>query len=308
MTQIQQRADQERQAQRHQVNLSGIALRGGTLERERAILEENYRFEVELARQKGQDVQLVEEEFSNRRRLLRQNESQQITDASLSGAQNLLGALSGLNQAEQAQVQRRARERIELVDEQERRQVISKRQAAKQKEAIEKETEARVRRMAERGKQLARAEAIINIAQGVTKAFAQGGVLGFITGASVVAAGAVQLAKIEAQEFEDGGFPTLGGQAGTLIRVNEGGRQEAVLNAAAVSRIGRENIDRANRGGSFVDSRRETTNHLTYSPQVAVYVQGNNAQDVVRQLEAQAPAFFRFIEQAQRRGYKLASV
>jgi hypothetical protein len=123
-----------------------------------------------------------------------------------------------------------------------------------------------------------------------------------------VAAGPAQPAQTQAPEIAERGSPPLGGQAGPLLRVNEGGRQEAVLNAAAVSRIGRENIDRANRGGSFVDSRRETTNHLTYSPQVAVYVQGNNAQDVVRQLEAQAPAFFRFIEQAQRRGYKLASV
>ena len=47
--------------------------------------------------------------------------------------------------------------------------------------------------------QIAKIAAIANIAQGVTKAFAQGGVLGFATGASVTAAGAAQIATIDAQ-------------------------------------------------------------------------------------------------------------
>ncbi|QDP55045.1 MAG: hypothetical protein Tp1111SUR768151_14 [Prokaryotic dsDNA virus sp.] len=47
--------------------------------------------------------------------------------------------------------------------------------------------------------QLAKISAIANIAQGVTKAFAQGGVLGFATGASITAAGAAQIATIDAQ-------------------------------------------------------------------------------------------------------------
>tara|TARA_Y100001937_G_scaffold67740_1_gene92609 strand:+ start:608 stop:2539 length:1932 start_codon:yes stop_codon:yes gene_type:complete len=47
--------------------------------------------------------------------------------------------------------------------------------------------------------QIARIAAIANIAQGVTKAFAQGGILGFASGASVTAAGAAQIATIDAQ-------------------------------------------------------------------------------------------------------------
>jgi len=47
--------------------------------------------------------------------------------------------------------------------------------------------------------QIAKLAAIANIAQGVTKAFAQGGIAGFATGASVAAAGAAQIATIEAQ-------------------------------------------------------------------------------------------------------------
>jgi hypothetical protein len=48
------------------------------------------------------------------------------------------------------------------------------------------------------------AEAVANTAVGVTKAFAEGGMLGFITGALVAAAGAAQVAIINAQRFAKG--------------------------------------------------------------------------------------------------------
>lgn len=51
------------------------------------------------------------------------------------------------------------------------------------------------------GKIAALSQAIINTAQGATKALAQGGVLGPALAASVVAAGAVQIATIRAQKF-----------------------------------------------------------------------------------------------------------
>ena len=47
--------------------------------------------------------------------------------------------------------------------------------------------------------QIAKIAAVANIAQGVTKAFAQGGILGFASGAAVAAAGAAQIAVIESQ-------------------------------------------------------------------------------------------------------------
>jgi hypothetical protein len=50
--------------------------------------------------------------------------------------------------------------------------------------------------------EIGRMAAIANIAQGVTKAFAQGGVTGFVTGASVAAAGAAQIATISNQISE----------------------------------------------------------------------------------------------------------
>tara|TARA_R100001082_G_scaffold39624_2_gene20836 strand:- start:526 stop:2520 length:1995 start_codon:yes stop_codon:yes gene_type:complete len=50
--------------------------------------------------------------------------------------------------------------------------------------------------------EIGRMAAIANIAQGVTKAFAQGGITGFVTGASVAAAGAAQIATISNQISE----------------------------------------------------------------------------------------------------------
>ena len=55
-------------------------------------------------------------------------------------------------------------------------------------------------------KAIAIVQAVINTAVGVTKAFAQGGTLGFVTGALVAAAGAVQIATIASQKFALGGI------------------------------------------------------------------------------------------------------
>lgn len=49
------------------------------------------------------------------------------------------------------------------------------------------------------------AEATMNVAQGVTKALAQGGVFGILSGISVATAGAVQIAKIASQSLAQGG-------------------------------------------------------------------------------------------------------
>lgn len=49
------------------------------------------------------------------------------------------------------------------------------------------------------------AEATVNVAQGVTKALAQGGIYGIVTGALVAAAGAVQIGTILSQSLAEGG-------------------------------------------------------------------------------------------------------
>lgn len=67
---------------------------------------------------------------------------------------------------------------------------------------------------AEASARIAEVQALINVAVGVTQAYAQGGVLGFITGAAVAAAGAAQIAVIEANlsKFATGTINAPGGR------------------------------------------------------------------------------------------------
>lgn len=73
----------------------------------------------------------------------------------------------------------------------------------KERNRIELEYDAKIkalrRKQAEREKRLAIFNAIINVAQGVTKAIAEGGIVGVILGALVAAAGAIQIATISNQ-------------------------------------------------------------------------------------------------------------
>jgi hypothetical protein len=113
----------------------------------------------------------------------------------------------------------------------------NKKLTAKERERIEKEYAAKERQIKKKqfedNKAASIAQAIINIAMGVTQAFAQGGIAGFVTGALVAAAGAVEIAAISAQEspyFE--GTPYLErkgaprGKDTIRIRANEG---EAII-------------------------------------------------------------------------------
>lgn len=74
---------------------------------------------------------------------------------------------------------------------------------AKKKAAINK-------KYAQKQKNLALAQAIINTAQGVTKALADGGFFGIATGALVAAAGAIEIATISSQGLAKGGIVPAG--------------------------------------------------------------------------------------------------
>jgi hypothetical protein len=93
------------------------------------------------------------------------------------------------------------------------------------------------------GKAAAVAQAVVNVAQGVTKAIADGGLLGIVTGALVAAAGAVSIGKIlstpkpdlpskgATPKAEKGGLFQIGGNrhsnGGTLFQGEDGTRFEA---------------------------------------------------------------------------------
>jgi len=86
-------------------------------------------------------------------------------------------------------------------------------------------------------------QALINVAQGITKAIAQGGILGIITGGIVSAAGLLQVQSIRAAKFEEGGKVQSGSELpgfsksgdNTLALVKPG---EAVLNQRQQLAIG----------------------------------------------------------------------
>jgi hypothetical protein len=78
------------------------------------------------------------------------------------------------------------------------------------------------------GKAAAIANAIINTAEGISKAWSYGPILGIIFSALIAAAGAIQISKISATGMAQGGIvmPTEGG---TLARIGEAGYPEAVI-------------------------------------------------------------------------------
>ena len=69
------------------------------------------------------------------------------------------------------------------------------------------------------------AQAIANTALGVTKALGQEGVLGIISGALIAAAGAVEVATIQAQEFATGGQFVTNGPEMIKVGDNPSGRE-----------------------------------------------------------------------------------
>ena len=99
-------------------------------------------------------------------------------------------------------------------------------------------------------KALAITQAVIDTYAGANKAFAQGGVLGFVTGSAIIAQGLANVAQMESQKlstFEQGGL--VGGrrhsQGGTMIEAERG---EYVISRQGVEAAGIEALNRINAG------------------------------------------------------------
>jgi hypothetical protein len=105
---------------------------------------------------------------------------------------------------------------------------------ASKKEQIEQQAADKINAIneefAKKQKKLSIAMAIINVAQGITKAIGQGGVLGLITGVLVAAAGAAQIATIQAQgfamgtNFAPGGLAMVGERGPELVNLPRGSK------------------------------------------------------------------------------------
>mgnify|MGYP003627298176 CR=1 FL=1 len=97
---------------------------------------------------------------------------------------------------------------------------------------------------------LSQISASIDMYAGANKAFAQGGVMGFVTGAAIIAQGLANIVNIEKNigKYEQGGM--VGGrrhsQGGTMIEAEQG---EFVMSRNAVNAVGVEAMNRINQGG-----------------------------------------------------------
>ncbi len=123
------------------------------------------------------------------------------------------------------------------------------------------------------GKIAAVAQAGINIAQGITKAIAQGGIAGLATGAIVGAAGLVQLNKIRNTEVPGGGS---GGNASVSIPSGNGVSQVSGLanvNASLLSQFSTPAQNQADQNAAIIEG-------ISNMPQATVaVVEINKAQD-----------------------------
>ncbi len=200
-----------------------------------------------LSTQEQQDLlTAIEQAGSEERVRINQEENMKKLEAGSELVSNLANLAAVSSSINRKKLQKEADAEIKIIEKKEQAGYLSKEQAEKAKEKVLQEVDQKNKERAKLAKNLARLEALVNIALGVTKAYAQGGFLGLLTGASVAAAGAVQLATINAQEFETGGFPQ--GRNAHVI-MNENG-QESVLNADATRRLGRDGVDALNNGGN----------------------------------------------------------
>lgn len=133
------------------------------------------------------------------------------------------------------------------------------------------------RKAAIAAKALAIGEAIINTSVGVTKAFAQGGVLGFVTGAGIVAAGAASVAKIASTKLGVGGPVQGATHANGGVNVNlEGGeyviRKEDVNSLGGFSKV--RSLINGNGSSNIVDARAN----------INITLNGNTDNDTIKNL------------------------
>ena len=134
------------------------------------------------------------------------------------------------------------------------------------------------------GARLAQIGAVIDTLAGANKAFKQGGVLGFATGASIMVAGYARVAQIEQSlaemqsvpigQYAEGGY--VGGrphsQGGTMIEAERG---EFVMSRNAVESIGLETLSQLNEGGGGSVNVTVTGNVMTQD-----FVEGELAESI----------------------------
>ncbi len=195
-------------------------------------------------------------------------------------------------------VQKSADRQTKAVDNQFKHGLITQEQSEAKKQKILNDAEKQNKERAEIAKQVSVGLAIINIAQGITKALATGD---FFGAALIGITGGLEIAKIEAQEFREGGLIT---GRNRLFTTNEDGKPEFMLNAQTVARVGVDNLNRLNQGGGMGDSSSGTmiiNNH--FSPSTTVNGSSNPKSNFEQVLEQHSDVFFNWMEDKMKKGY-----
>lgn len=118
-----------------------------------------------------------------------------------------------------------------------------------------------------------------------------------ILAGTTVAAGLANVAVISQQKFAKGGFPQ-GSNANVIM--NERG-QEAILNASATKRLGRDTINKLNRGGDLSMPQNSSTNvYVTYSPTITA----SESKDFNSMLQSHSKDITRLVIEQMDRGVK----
>lgn len=131
---------------------------------------------------------------------------------------------------------------IAALDDQHEKGMWSKTQYENKKKAINEKALEEERKIKKKQKVWTEIQIIIDTAAGIAKAFAQGGILGFITGGLIAAAGAAQLKAVQQQKFAKGGFTGPG-----TVRDETGKRVAGVVHQNEV--VFEEAITMPNLGG-----------------------------------------------------------
>lgn len=157
--------------------------------------------------------------------------------AQITRIQNTLGTISGMiedvvNGAINLEEQRKQKE-LERIDEVAARQKWSDKRVAAEKEKVEREYAEKEKGYRRIQQIMSITQAGINTAEGVTKAYALGGPLGFASAGLIAALGAAQIAFIAQQEFGSGGYTGDGQRDEVAGTVHRG---EIVMEAPLVKR------------------------------------------------------------------------
>lgn len=157
-------------------------------------------------------------------------------EAIKSNYHNLSQSLSNIANGMMSLNRQRRDEELAAIDEQAAREKWSAEKTMNMRQQITKQYEAEERKLKRIQKAMSLASAVINTAEGTTKALSLGPIIGPIMAAIISAMGAVQIGIISAQKFADGGL--FRGQGGprddkNIIAVSDG---EYIVNAAATRR------------------------------------------------------------------------